>query len=270
MGELPFALMPRNVALATFLFIGPACATTGPGGAKSLIFIGTGTEVSMGREAEKQVLSQSKVLADTAWQNYVSQVGHLLAAFSERKDVTYSFTILESDEINAFALPGGPLFIYTGLLNLMDDESELAAVMGHEIGHVDGRHAVRQLQPVAGITALEALAFGDRSPAAQQALNLVLEIALTGYGRSHELEADRFGVIYLQRAGYGPQGAIRMFNKLASQEKGERNVFEKLSATHPETKERITRLEVEIGKFPPGGRTGRDVYRQMKKRLPQK
>lgn len=245
-----------------------SCATTGPGGKKSLIFIGSGTEVSMGKQAEAQVLARSKVFGDTAWQNYANKIGQSVAQFSERKDVAYSFTVLESKEINAFALPGGPLFIYTGLLKLMDDEAELAAVLGHEIGHVDGRHAVRQMQPVVGLSAIEALAFGDKSPAAQQALNLVLSIALTGYSRSHELEADRFGLIYMNKAGYDSQGAIRMFQKLAGEEKGERSVFEKLAASHPETKERIAKLEVEIKKLPPGGKTGKQTYLEMKKRLP--
>jgi predicted Zn-dependent protease len=245
-----------------------SCATTGPGGQKSLIFIGTGTEVSMGKQAEKQILSQSKVLADTVWQNYVNRVGQSLAQFTARKDVSYSFTVLDSKDINAFALPGGPLYIYTGLLKLMEDEAELAAVLGHEIGHVDGRHAVRQMQPVVGIAAIEAVAFGDNSPAAQQALNMVLGIALSGYGRGHELEADRFGLTYMNRAGYDPTGTVRMFSKLAGMEKGERNFFEKLSASHPETKERIARLEAEIQKLPRGGNTGRETYREMKKRLP--
>jgi len=245
-----------------------SCATTGPGGQRSFIIIGTGTEVSMGRQAEKQVLSQSKVLVDTVWQNYVGRVGQSLAQFTARRDVQYSFTVLESKEVNAFALPGGPLYIYTGLLKLMDDESELAAVMGHEIGHVDGRHAVRQMQPVVGISAIEALAFGDNSPAAQQALNMALGIALTGYGRNHELEADRFGLIYMQKAGYDPSGTVRMFQKLAGTEQGERSFFEKLSASHPDTKERIAKLQAEIQKLPAGGKTGRETYQQMKKRLP--
>ena len=150
----------------------------------------------------------------------------------------------------------------------MEEEAELAAVLGHEIGHVDGRHAVRQMQPIVGISALEALAFGDKSPAARQALNLVLGIALTGYSRKHELEADRFGLVYMQKAGYDPAGSARMFGKLGGMEKGERNLFEKLSATHPETQERIARLEAEIKKLPPGGKTGRETYQQMKKRLP--
>ncbi len=224
--------------------------------------------MSMGKQAEKEVLAQSKVLADTVWQNYVNRVGQSLARFSERKDVQYSFNVLSSKEVNAFALPGGPLYIYTGLLKLMEDEAELAAVMGHEIGHVDGRHAVRQMQPVVGLAAIQALAFGDKSPASRQALNFVLGIALTGYSRSHELEADRFGLIYMQRAGYDPNGTVRMFTKLGGQGERERNVFEKLSATHPETKERIARLEAEIKKLPSGGKGGRDTYQQMKRRLP--
>ncbi|MCI0331107.1 MAG: M48 family metallopeptidase [candidate division Zixibacteria bacterium] len=258
----------QRFSFSILLFFGLACAATGPGGKKSLIFIGSGTEVSMGKQAEKEVLAQSKVLADTAWQHYVSRVGQSLAQFSERRDAAYSFTVLESKEINAFALPGGPLYIYTGLLKLMDDEAELAAVLGHEIGHVDGRHAVRQMQPMVGISALEALAFGEKSPATRQALNLVLGIALTGYSRSHELEADQFGLVYMQKAGYDPAGTVRMFGKLGEMEKGERNVFEKLSASHPETRERIAKLEAEIKRLPAGGKTGRETYQQLKKRLP--
>jgi len=257
-----------SVFFNAIALISLSCATTGPGGKKSLVFIGSGTETSMGKQAQQQVLSQSKVLADSAWQNYVDAIGQSLAQFSERKDVRYSFTVLDSKEINAFALPGGPLFIYTGLLKLMDDEAELAAVLGHEIGHVDGRHAVRQMQPVVGISAVEALAFGDKSPAAQQALNVVLGIALTGYSRSHELEADRFGLVYMQRAGYNPEGTLRMFNKLGAGEKGERSTFEKLTATHPQTQERIAKLEMEIKKLPAGGKSGKETYSQMKKRLP--
>ncbi len=245
-----------------------SCATTGPGGKKSLVFLGTGTEVSLGRQAEKQILSQSRVFADTTWQNYVNRVGQSLARHSGRKDVKYTFTILDSKDINAFALPGGPLYIYTGLLMLMEDEAELAAVLGHEIGHVDGRHSVRQMQPVVGISALEALAFGDKSPAAQQALNMMVGIALSGYGRSHELEADQFGLIYMRRAGYDLSGSVRMFGKLAGMEKGERSFFEKLSASHPDTQERIAKLETEIRKQPAGGVNGRETYRAMKKRLP--
>lgn len=223
----------------------------------------------MGKEAEKEVLSQSKVLADSAWQSYVARVGQSLAQHSERKDVQYSFTVLESKELNAFALPGGPLYIYTGLLKLMEDESELAAVLGHEIGHVDGRHAVRQMQPIVGISAIEALAYGQKTPASRKALNVALGIALTGYGRGHELEADRFGLSYMQRARYDPNGAVRMFTKLGGQGERERNVFEKLSASHPETKERIARLELEIKNLPSGGKTGRETYLRMKKRLPE-
>lgn len=263
------ARIPVRLLFGLFFVFGLACATTGPGGKKSLIFIDGGTEVSLGKQAEKQVLTQSKVLADTVWQNYVSRVGQSLAAHSERKDVQYTFTVLESKEINAFALPGGPLYIYTGLLKLMEDEAELAAVLGHEIGHVDGRHAVRQMQPIVGISAIEALAFGDKSPAARQALNVVLGIALTGYGRGHELEADQFGLVYMQRAGYDPNGSVRMFTKLGGEGERERNVFEKLSASHPETKERIAKLEAEIKKLSSGGKTGRETYQRMKKRLPE-
>ena len=263
--RFPFLKLPLFALVSISVFL--SCATTGPEGKQSLIFIGADTEVSMGQQAGKEVLAKTKALADTEWQNYVNRVGQSVAQFSQRKDLTYTFTVLDSKEINAFALPGGPLYIYTGLLKLMDDEAELAAVLGHEVGHVDGHHAVKQMQQVVGINAIEGLAFGDKSPVAQQALNMVLGIAMNGYSRGYELEADRYGLIYMHNAGYDPQGTIRMFEKLAREGTGGSSVFEKLAATHPETKERIAKLQIEIKKLPPGGKTGKQAYQEMKKRL---
>lgn len=247
------------------------CATTGPGGKKSLILIGSDSEVSFGKQMAEQVGSESKVFPDTTWARYVNAVGQGLVAVCDRKNIAYSFTVLEKDEINAFALPGGYLYIYTGLLKLMDSEAELAAVLGHELSHVVARHGIKRMQQVLGVSLIEQIALGSRgSKAAKSAINLGIGIALQGYSRENELEADHDGVYYLHRAGYDPKAAVTMFQKLAGEEKGGRSVFERLAASHPETKERIARVEKEIESFAPRANPtlGKEPYQELKRRLP--
>ena len=267
--------LPGMRTCGTSLLLGllllSGCATTGPGGKRSLILIGSDSEVSFGKQMAEQVRSESKTFPDTAWARYVNAVGQRLVAVSDRRNIAYSFTVLEKNEINAFALPGGYLYIYTGLLKLMDNEAELAAVLGHELSHVVARHGIKRMQQVLGISLIEQIALGNRgSEAAKSAINLGIGIALQGYSRENELEADRDGVYYLYRAGYDPKAAVTMFQKLAGQEKGGRSVFERLAASHPETKERIARVEKEIEGFPPRSNLnlGKEPYQELKRRLP--
>ena len=126
-----------------------SCATTGPGGNKSLIIIPTSQEVAIGEGMAQQVEEQEKVLPDVAWQNYVTEIGTKIVSVCDRKDIEYHFTVIESDVANAFAAPGGYVYFYTGLLRSMDNEAELAAVMAHEISHVVARHGIKRLQAAA-------------------------------------------------------------------------------------------------------------------------
>ena len=220
-----------------------SCATTGPGGKKSLIFVSTGQETSLGTQFDKQIRSENRILADSAWQAYFNEIGESIVKVCDRKDIEYHFTVIESDVVNAFATPGGYVYIYTGLLSHIDNEAQLAAVTAHEISHVVARHSVKRLQSALGISVIEQIAFGSESSVSKDAINLGVGIALQGYSRSNELEADRFGVIYMSQAGYNPQGARELFEVLLSLQPDKQNFFEKLSATHPDTQERIKQVD---------------------------
>ena len=252
------------------------CATTGPGGKRSLILISDAQEVEIGRQVDSQVRTADTLLADTLWQSYISEVGQRIVAVCDRPNLDYQFHVIKSDQINAFAIPGGFVYFYTGILQMMDNEAELAAVMAHEISHVVARHSVKSIQAAEGGMQLLDLILGEKSQgAAGQVAGIAMGLALTGYGRSNELEADEFGLYYMQKAGYNPHASKTMFTKLAelSGSRGERGFFENLLASHPETQERIRKIDSGIAAMP---RSVDDLpyyedrYQLMKKRLPEK
>jgi len=136
----------KGILLVLLLCMVVACATTGPGGKKDLIIISDSQEISLGSEFDQQVRQENKILDNQQWQDYFNEMGQKIVAVSDRKDIEYHFTVIESDDLNAFATPGGYVYIYTGLLKLMQSEAELAAVTAHEISHVVARHGVKNLQ----------------------------------------------------------------------------------------------------------------------------
>ena len=183
------------------------CVTTGPGGKKSLILIPTETEVELGKEVVKEVESTEKVLNNSEVQNYVSKVGRKVAKVCDRKDVTYSFKVLDSEEINAFACPGGFIYIYKGLMKKMDNEAQLAAVLSHEVGHIVARHSIKRLQAIYGYSIIMEVALGEKmGQTARQMVDAAAGVILLGYGRDNEYEADDYGIIYAKKSGYNTKG----------------------------------------------------------------
>jgi len=253
-----------------------SCATTGPGGKKSFIIIPTSQEVSIGAGMAEQVAQTEKVLDDALWQNYLNEVGQKIVSVSDRKDIQFYFTAIESDQINAFAAPGGYIYFYTGLMREMENEAEMAMVLSHEISHVVARHGIKRLQASLGVAAAYELVFGDDSTSAlvNTAIGLGLGLVFSGYSRENEREADSYGMHYLVKAGYDPNAGIGMFDKLAALgDEGNGNIFEQLSRSHPETRERITNTRQQIAElkpYPSGLRVGKDKYQRMLKRLPSK
>jgi len=246
------------------------CATTGPGGKKSFILISTNEEISIGEKMSKQVESEGKVLNDSLVQNYVSQVGQKVAGISDRKELPFQFKVLDSKEINAFACPGGYIYVYSGLLKILDDEAELAGVISHEISHVVARHGVKKLQQVLGVQVLLSIAFGSSSQVSKDVVSTGIGVILQGYSRDNEFEADQFGTYYLEKAGYNPNGMKNLLGKLDKMSEKEPTFFEKLASSHPPTKERIAKVENQIsgfGKTVEGLTFNKTEYENIKKRI---
>jgi predicted Zn-dependent protease len=254
------------------------CTTTGPGGKTSFIVIPTDQEVAIGAGMAEEVDKTEKALPDSVWQNYLNEVGQKIVAVSDRKDIKYHFTVIESDQVNAFAAPGGYVYFYTGLLREMKSESEMAAVMAHEISHVVGRHSVKRIQSAMGVALAYELVFGGgkkSSAAIDAAISIGMGLAFAGYSRDAEREADQFGIHYMVKAGYDPHGAVVMFETLArlGSEMGEAGVFDKLASSHPETQERIANANKQIsemGTLPQGLTKGESRYKSLLTRLPAK
>ena len=264
------------IVSATMFVVLLSCATTGPGGKTSFIVIPTSQEVGIGAGMAEQVEASDTILNDQVWQDYLSEVGQKIVAVCDRQDIEYHFKVIQSDQVNAFAAPGGYVYFYTGLLREMNSEAEMAAVMAHEISHVVARHGVKRLQSALGVALAYELAFGGEGAgkAMEAAIGMGMGLVFAGYSRSAERGADEFGIHYLVKAGYDPQGALGMFETLARLGgSGSSNVFEGLSRSHPETKERIANATAQIAlmqPLPPGLTFNKSRYQKMLKRFPEK
>jgi len=230
-----------------FVFLIISCATTGPGAKKSLILIPTSVEVQIGEDVTREVESKEKLLTNQKVQNYVNKVGQKIAKVCDRKDIEFSFKVIDKEEINAFACPGGFIYIYTGLLKIMDNEAQLAAALGHEVGHVVARHSVKRIQSVYGYNILMEVVLRDEvSNSARQMINAATGLILQGYGRDNEFEADSYGIFYERKANYNPDGMIQLFEKFKEMEKSPPTFLENLLSSHPPTKDRINKANKEI------------------------
>lgn len=259
--------------LIVILLLSVGCATTGPGGKRDLIIIPESQEIAIGQGMADQILETENLLDDPVWHNYINNLGQKIVSVSDRKNLTYHFAVIESDQVNAFAAPGGFIYFYTGLLKEMDTEAELAAVMAHEISHVVARHSIKRVQSALGVSLAYQLVFGKdgASEALDAAIGVGAGLAFASYSRENEREADQFGLTYMVKAGYNPEGAVAIYRKLAALGSGqESSVFEQLASSHPDTQERIQNAinQIEALKPLPAGLTdNKYMYDQMKARL---
>ncbi len=218
--------------------------------AKGLNFYTLEQELALGKQLSIEVQRQAKIVDDPIISEYVNRLGQNLVRNS---DVTFpvTFKLIEADEINAFTLPGGYIFINTALFELSGNEAELAAAIAHEIGHAAARHATRQasrdkLMNI-GTLPLAILA----GPAARLAMNAAMPMASMKFSREFENEADLLGIEYLWKAGYDPTASIDLFEALASTEKRQPGSVAKLFRSHPLTPDRIEKTQKNIDKLLP-------------------
>jgi predicted Zn-dependent protease len=263
--------MLRRSAAILLLILVAACATTGPGGRRSLILVPTAQEVALGREAAQQVESEERILEDPEVQAYVQRVGRRIVEVCDRADLDYTFRVLDSDQVNAFALPGGFIYVYTGLMKRLQNEAQLAAVLAHEISHVVGRHGVKRLQEILGYQLLATVVFGSEgNETARQIADVAVTLALQGYSRKQESEADAFGLIYMNRAGYDPEGMVETLEVLRALDPSGGGFFENLLGDHPPPEKRIEAIRRQMDGLegPRGTERGEVAYRAILRRLP--
>jgi predicted Zn-dependent protease len=217
-----------------------------------LDFYSLDKEIALGRQLAAEVDRQSKLVTDPLITEYVNRVGQNLVLHSDAK-VPFTIKVIDSNEINAFALPGGFLYVNRAVLETADNEAELAGVMAHEIGHVAARHGVEQASKANlinyGSVPLIFLG-GWGGLAIRQAAGLAVPITFLKFSREMESEADRLGAQYLWAAGYDPNAMISFFEKLQAQEKKKPGTMAKVFSTHPMTGDRITAIRALVARFP--------------------
>jgi len=246
--------LATTALLLAALLLAPVagCSTNPATGQSQFNVLSTEEEISIGNEAAPQFLSDyGGPIPDQGIQNYVSRLGNKLAALSERPDLPWEFHVVDSSVINAFALPGGKVFMSRGLMSEMENEAQLAGVIGHEIGHVTAQHIGQQMSQrmvVSGVL----VGIGVAAQASEDEWVQVLgagagaggTLYLLSYGRDQEIQADRLGVRYMAKAGYNPVGQLQVM-EILEQASGGGGQLEILS-THPLPATRISRLENEL------------------------
>jgi len=210
-------------------------------------------EMAMGKQYAQQVESTVKLVQDPVVTEYVNRIGQNLVRNSDAR-VPFTIKVIDSDEINAFALPGGYFYVNSGLILAADDESELAGVMAHEIAHVAARHAMRQqtrgtLAQIATIPLI--FVGGGIGYAARSAISLALPITFMKFSRGFEAEADYLGVQYMYKTGYDPNSFVSFFEKVQATEKKKPGSLAKAFASHPQTPDRISETQKEIATILP-------------------
>lgn len=208
------------------------------------------TDVKMGKQYAMMVEASAKMIQDPVITEYVNRVGQNLVRNSDAK-VPFTIKVVDSDDINAFALPGGFFYVNTGLILAADNEAELAGVMAHEIAHVAARHATREqtranyIQTAATIPLIFVNSWGLYE-AANIGLSLALPVTFMKFSRTFEAEADYLGLQYMYKAGYDPQSFIAFFEKIKALEKEKPGALAKAFASHPQTPDRIEKSQEEI------------------------
>lgn len=221
------------------------CATNPVTGAREFVMMSEAQEIAMGREADGEVRRQMGLYEDDALQRYVEEIGLALATRSHRPELPWSFAIVDSPAINAFALPGGFIYLTRGIMPFLSDEADLAGVLGHEIGHVTARHTVRAYTRASG--AQLGLLIGSIFSPAARAVGGLAEIGLgvlfLRYGRDAELQADRLGAEYAAISGWDPAGVRDMLSTLSRISEGaDRRGVPSWLSTHPAASDRVERV----------------------------
>ena len=261
-------LLVAPILLLAVLLAG--CATTGINKGQFNL-ITSDEEVQMGQEFSLEIEKEYPVYKNAEVTAYVQSVGDRITRVCDRRDIAYYFAVIEKDELNAFALPGGYVYIYTGLMEVLDDEAQLAAVLAHEVGHVTARHSTERLTAMYGYSVLAGMILGDDPNFwAGLAADLFSTTGMLAYSRSNEYEADRLGTTYASAAGYDADGMVELLSKFIDTERGEPSKLEEWLSTHPPSTERMSRVKTLAAGMTSGGSLrNKAAYEKIKEQLPK-
>jgi predicted Zn-dependent protease len=218
---------------------------------KGVNFYSLEKEIALGKQLAQEVERQAKIIDDPIIAEYVNRIGQNLVRNSDAK-VPFTIKVLDTEEINAFALPGGFFFVNSGLVLKADSESELAGVMAHEIAHVAARHGTKQATrgEIINLASIPLIFMGGWTGyAIRQGAGLAIPLGFLNFSRAFEREADYLGLQYLYKTGYDPTSFVDFFEKIQSLEKKKPGTVSKVFSTHPMTDDRIKAAQVEIQKI---------------------
>jgi predicted Zn-dependent protease len=207
------------------------------------------TDIKIGKTYSQQIEHSLKLIDDPVVNEYVNRLGQNLVRNSDAK-FTFTFKIIDADDINAMSLPGGFVYINSGMILAADDEAELAGAMAHEIAHVALRHGTRQMTR-ANIAQILSIPIGIAVPLPVNVPGLILPPAFLKFSRDFEVEADYYGVQYMYKAGYDPNALVAFFEKIEALDKKKPGALSRAFATHPQTPDRVRRSQKEIAAILP-------------------
>jgi predicted Zn-dependent protease len=241
------------------------CSANPVSGKNELALMSESEEIQAGQQAHQGILAKTPAYQNAVLQAYVSRVGQMIAAQSPRNNLHFTFTVLDDPAVNAFALPGGYIYITTQLMAYLNSEAELAGVLGHEIGHVSARHNVSQASwgMVGGVvSSVLSEKLGNK-----ELIGTLSELGMSNYSRTQELEADGLGAEYLARAGYDPANMANVIATLQAYEQftgATSDPYRDLFSTHPNNDVRLQQLIGQARQYGRGGRDpGHETYLQQ-------
>lgn len=257
--------LQRPILLASLLVLG-TCAVNPATGERELSLVSESQEIEMGREADPQIVAQLGLVEDEEVQRYVSDLGLRLAAVSERPDLPWTFRVVDDPVVNAFALPGGFIYVTRGILLNFDSEAELAGVLGHEIGHVTARHSVSQMsrQQLQQIGLGVGMVLSENVRQLGGLLSAGMQLMNLRYSRGDETQSDELGLNYISELGYDPTAMVGVFEMLAQAGggSGEEGRVPEWQLTHPYPENRADNIRefIAANELPTDGIVERDAY----------
>ncbi|MBN1795733.1 MAG: M48 family metalloprotease [Sedimentisphaerales bacterium] len=255
----------KSIFLSSMLYLVlvTGCATNPISGKSQLMLLGEDQDIELGKQYSPEIEKQlGGRIQNTSLQNYLDMVGQRMARVSHKPYFEYTYVALEDDMINAFALPGGPVFITKGMLKKLENEAQLASIFAHETTHVVARHSAAQMSREIGISFALSVASSKASGSAMQVADIASQMIGLSYSRTQEREADIGGLEYMTKAGYDPYEMVKTMQML--EEESQERPLEFFS-THPNPENRIEYIEEEIrmkGYSKPGLKVGADDYKR--------